>query len=166
LPALEVIADQVIWDWYRRSAVGDAHSFIAGFSHVSIRAAGLLMDCCSTGYDSRAPEETLADILRDAPPTLRTCSLGAAAVVDSAARPWKLKMTSVYESDADPEEWSCNPYEPVRIQRDRTTTVYHSAANLAEELHPPGDSKQAAKRIGVQIDELSQAVQLTRAHAA
>ena len=153
LPALEVVADQVLWDWHRRSAVRDVHSFVAGFSHVSIWAARLLMDCCSTGYDSRAPEETLVGILRDAPPTMRTCSLGAASVAESAARPWKLKMTSVYESDADPEEWSCNPYEPVRTRRDHITTVYHSAANLAEELRPPADCKPIAKRIAARRAE-------------
>jgi len=149
-----------------RLAVNGARSIIAGFSHVSVRAARLFMECSWRGRgwgvpDAPSPEEALVGIVCHAPPTMRTCCLGAAAMVEGPAQSWDMEVTSVYERDAQPHELECNPYSPAR--RFHKTILYQSAAKLAERLLPPA---AATNCITVRLDEQRQVVHLTRTDAA
>ena len=91
LPALEVSAEDVSWSWNMRYVTSGARTLAAGFSRVSIRAARLHMDCKWAGRrwnvpDAPSPEAAIVGILRHAPPTLRSCCLGAAPAVDTHCR--------------------------------------------------------------------------------
>ena len=161
--ALEVVAENVSWRWDMRCISND--TLAAGFSHVSIRAASLFMECewKGRGWNAPAPpspEEALLGIMRNAPPSMRTCSLCSLSAVEGATQTWDLEMISVYESDPQPHELECNPYSPAH--RDRTTCFYQSAGKLAERTKPLA----VAKRIEVLLKEQSQEVLLTRLQAA
>ena len=158
---LEVVAEKVSWYWDMRYKISGAGTLAAGFSHVSIWADVLRMDCewAGRGWGAPAapsPEEALVGIVHHAPPTMQTSTVVAASVVCSAAQAWDLKLTSVYERDAQPDELSGNPYSPCR--RYDITSLYHSATKLAEQLEP----FELEACIEVLLDEQSQEVQPVR----
>ena len=77
LPALEVVADSVEWNWEVGEDVNGGDTVVAGFSHVSIRTAHLLIRCNPDDTDSVQEEtptaaEALVGIVDYAPPTLQT----------------------------------------------------------------------------------------------
>jgi hypothetical protein len=131
LPVLEMVAEEVLWEWDMWRKISGVRTMAAGFSHVSVRAARLIMHCYWKGRgrpasDAPPPEKAIVRILHQAPPTMRTCSLGSASPVRSAARSWDLQASTKYERPATVEEVSCNPYAP--CVRERTNCFYQSAA--------------------------------------
>ena len=87
---------------------------------------------------------TLIDILRFAPPTLRTCSLAPAPQALGAVQRCVLKVELYYS----------HQYEDA--------SEHPGAAKLAEALQPYAD----AANIGLQLDEESQVICLSRASDA
>ena len=102
LPALEVVADEVEWDYDMGAAISGDNTLVVGFSHVSIRTAHLLIKCEWQFGENSAPfrgpkaDEVLVSIVQHAPPTLRTCRLGFASVIDDGDHTWKLELRAGY----------------------------------------------------------------------
>ena len=158
LPALEVIADTVIWDWDLSAAAGrhgrvaDASTVASGFSHVSVRAPSLQLnfwneDVFNGGFQigDIPPEEALIAIVCHAPPTLRGCSLGLGAEQPAG---WTQELRIQYSLDYSVQGVS----------------VYKSAAELAVALHTC--AAPASVDLQIEVNEQDQSVHLTRISAA
>jgi len=149
---------QCDWDGWRLNAqnggVNGLTGIVAGFGPVSIRTAELLMYCCQEPANlagpgpcfSPTPTEAFSTIMRFAPPAIRSCSLGSSCPLDSTTgrRSWRLQLIIV---DVSPK---------------RQTSVFWSAAALAEALQPD----MAAARVGLRLDEDRQEVIMARGVAA
>ncbi len=153
LPELEVIADCVTWDWDMRTAEGrngginGADTVASGFSRVSIWTPSLRVDVYGGDLPERemSAEEALANLLRSAPPTLRTCSLGLKS-------PWQHTG------------WQEINLHMSMDSADSRPSLYKSAAELANlkglRAHV------AAACIELQVDEQSEVVHLIRTEVA
>jgi len=157
LPALEVVAERVSWEWAlhpMHAAPGDingADTLAAGFVDISIRTPCLRVcrDGQPHGHVQGAPNEfsaagTFIDILRFAPSTLRTCCLGPASEFKHEVQRCILEVEIDY------------------IHHYEDASQHPGAAKLAEALQPYAE----AANIGLQLDEESQVVHLTRVSAA
>ena len=150
LPALEVVADRVSWDWDVRTAAGhhggvnSADTVASGFSRVSIRAPSPLVDVFGgelPGLEMPAVE-ALMRIVRHAPPTLLACALGLGASPKRRGQQQMSLQMSIDYAISNP-------------------SVYESAAELAEGLR-----RYAAGRVKLRVDEQSQVVHFARKDAA
>ena len=102
----------------------------------------------------------LVAVFHHAPPTLQTCRLGFAPVVDSpdAEQTWKLYLEAGFGSDA--HNW--NDIPPDYCPASQFACFFERAATLAKHLQPHA----AEASIEVQVDKQSQEVILTRNAAA
>ena len=154
LPTLEVIANEVYWDLdmpavnAEGGGINGTDTFVAGFAHIAIRTASLQIHSHGPPHGRHwTPSEAFADsafisVVRYAPPTMRTCSLGPVLHSASGAQCWPLEL-DVHDCEG---------------RRYRFKSKYESAAELAEGLAP----FVAEAGIRLRLDSHSQGVHLTR----
>ncbi len=158
LPTLEVVADVVYWSLdmpavnAESGGINGTDTFAAGFAHIAIWTANLQI--ISNGPPRGwywTPSKTRADeafisIVRYAPPTMQTCSLGPDPLSADGAQRRPLQV--------DVQYWEGRRY--------RNISTYQSAAELAQALAP----FVAAADIKLRLDGHSEEVHLTRMPAA
>jgi len=155
--ALEVAAYQVIYGGplnAQHGGVNERRLLMARSSRVAIRTARVRMylprqpaDVPGAGPDHvvPTPEEALCGLMQLAPPAVRSCSLASVLPRDpTGRRSWRLELL-VSDTSGNQQ-----------------TSVYHSAAQLAEGLR----ACMAAAHVSLQLDEGRQEVVVTREEAA
>ena len=169
MPALEVAAQQVTWNWHVwpiptadavHGATIDFETMAAAVSSISIRTDRLMTDNYGLLMTHGAPdglvledqlytmlnqpERMLVSIVCSGARTMRDCPLGPALPPGrTAGQEWRLELNSGSGS-----------------RTHRTLSVYHSAAELVEGLH--AQPFTTAADVGLQVSEHSKEVLLSR----